>query len=227
MSVDEIAGALDLSRVQCAKLLQVMVQSDFLAFDICEHTYLPTERVRGLGGWMRPPNEFEDFVTGCARYLHREFGLATAVSHRAGLYVDWDFTIGVAKVERGTRLPALRTVNGIVSLAQSDSTVTLGLIGAHNDLFGRDQSVRAYEVIDQIDSVRGRDYGAYPSPLFPGDRTVCFTVQNENRTQEFLLSVVVTAEDQSDWEPIVVRSTRKMLANERVASSVARHPLYL
>ncbi len=212
MSAGDIAIGLDLSRPAAARLLKALMADGYLAVDLCDGTYLPTDAVRKFADWLRPPGEFDQFVTGCAQTLHREFGLPTAVSHREGLYIDWDLTLSVPHLARGSRLPALKTVNGIVSLSLADRATTLGLIGAHNDRFGSDERVHAFDVMERVNALRGRDYGAFPSPLFPKDQTICFCVKNEARTQELLLSVVVSAQDHATMEPEVVRFARRILA---------------
>jgi DNA-binding IclR family transcriptional regulator len=212
MSASDIAVGLDLTRAASARLLKALLADGYLSVDLCDGTYMPTDAVRKFADWLSPAGEFDQFVTDCAHTLHREFGLPTAVSHREGLYVDWDVTLSVTQLARGSRLPALKTVNGIVSLSMVDRATTLGLIGAHNDRFGRDERVHASDVINLVNAMRGREYGAFPSPLFPGDQTICFSVKNQAATQELLLSVVASAQDHATLEPEVVRCARRMLA---------------
>lgn len=218
MRVEEIAIALDLPRAKCANLLKALLADGYLSLDVGDRSYMPTDQVRKFGDWLRPLDPFGEFVTGCARKLHRDLGLPTAVSHREGLYIDWDLTLSVPHLDRGSRLPALKTVNGIVSLSLADSATTLGLIGAHNNRFGRDESVKPYEVLERVNAVRGRDYGAFSSPLFPSDQTICFYVRNDAQMQELLLSVVVSVQDRASWEPEVVRCIRKLLADGPVTN---------
>ena len=207
----EIARDLGMPLSSCAELLATMVGGGFLSLDTADRSYLPTEKVKVLGDWLRVQNPLERSAIDCARRIHRECGLPVAVSHRSGLFIGWNFTQGVTQVSTESSIPALRTVNGIALLSRMSDNQIIDIVSAHNDRFGRQKAVQQSEILSRTRSARNRDYASGPAPLFPGIGSVCFYLSDDRKSEELLLSVVLPLGDLAEREASVVRTARKYI----------------
>ena len=221
LRASEVAKDLHIPLSSCMELLATLVNSGFMTVDHDARSYMPTDKVAALGDWLRPGNPLEIHAIACARRVHRELGVPVAVSHRAGLFINWNFTLAVKQVYPGYSIPLLRTLNGIVLLSRMNDVGIIDIVSAHNERFGRQGALHSRDLLARAQSARGRDYASGPSPMFPGVATVCFYLGDTAGPEELLLSIVLPASELAQREARVVGLVRKYI-RERPAQPDAQ-----
>ncbi len=207
----QISRLLAIPISSCMALLATAVGRGFVAFDEGDRSYALNHRISLTYEARAATKPLKEAVIACARRLHRELGLGVAISHRSGLYIEWDFTRGLSELSVGDTLPLFDTHNGLVILSRmTDSDIT-ELAAWHNERFGRSNRVIDAEVIARVRPLRGRDYISGRSPGYPQSASICFYLSDDHESEELLLSVIVPVSRLSACEASVVANVRRSL----------------
>jgi DNA-binding IclR family transcriptional regulator len=207
----ELARVLGIPISSCIAILATMVDEGVVWYDETNRSYAPTATLRRLTDWIESENPVEAKAVYLARRLHRELGAPTAVTRRAGLYLEWLYTLGVAKLTPGQTRPLCKTVNGLAVLSDMSDHEVEEFVEAHNERFGRQQRVDGRAMLERVRALRGRGYVSGLTPLVPGLAAICFLIADESDGEEVLLTVEVPGNDLDLLERKVVNAVRRLI----------------
>ena len=133
------------------------------------------------------------------------------MSRRSGLFIQWDFTLGVTQHGAGDSLPLFHTVNGVAVLSRMSDDAVSNFVHRYNEKFGRSNQVSNSEVLSRLRSLRGRDHVSGRSPWCPSMANISFCLADEDRAEEVVLSVVMPINRFAACEASVLVHVRRSL----------------
>ncbi len=207
----EIARAIGIPLSSCVALLATMVEQGVLRYDAIDRTYTPTQELRRLGEWLTDDNPLERRAIYFARRLHRELGAPMAVTRRAGLYLEWLYTLRVPRLSPGEVRPLCKTINGLASLSHLRDDEIEQIVAAHNDRFGRQHAVDGAAILARAHVAKGRGYASGAATIAPGQAAICFVMEDEAAGEEVLLTVQVPAGELQQRERRIVSTVSRMI----------------
>ena len=216
LRASEIGCALNIPISSCMALLATAVGRGFVSFDEGDRSYALAKAANFTRAARDTATPLKDAAIACSRRLNRELGLGVAVSRRSGLYIVWDFVLGLSEVTAGASLPLLNTHNGIVILSRMAEANVVALVERHNEKFGRSQLWVTVDLIKRLRSLRGLDHVSGRPPGYPNVVSICFYLADEQQSEELLLSVVVPASKAAALQASVVATVRRSLKQHLV-----------
>lgn len=207
----ELARATGMPLSSCIALLATMVDQCVLRYDDTTRCYAPTLELRRLTDWLCDHNPLETRAIYFARRLYRELGAPTAVTRRAGLYLEWIYTLRVPKLSPGQVRPLCKTINGVASLSHLRDPEIEQIVAAHNECFGRQHLVDRAAILARAHAAKGRGYASGIASIAPGLAAICFVMEDEAAGEEVLLTVQVPAVDLKDRERRIVNTVSRMI----------------
>ena len=216
----EVARSIDAPISSCVALLSTMVDQGALFYDETTRCYAPTIDLRQLTDWLVEENPLQKKAIYFARRLYRELGTPIAVTRRAGLYVEWLYTLRVTKLTAGQTRPLCETINGLAVLTQMSDPEIKEIVAAHNDSFGRENRIDPTRMLERVRAARGAGYASGLTALVPGLAAICFVIEDDACGEEVLLTVQLPADELRRRERRIVDVARRIIPDLTVGSRV-------
>lgn len=211
-SVGEVATALQFPQSSTSALLRSLVRIGYLGCDARARTYLPTERVPLLGGWVAPHLFRDGRLFGLMNTLAEQFDCAVTLWRRNGDHAQCVHIVDPERVAPpglalGTLQPLARCTAGLILLATMVDDDVRRLMHRLNAEAPPAGIVRVADLLDRFAALRGRGYALAPE----GDHAVFgFRLpQTEASAPPLVLALVADFTVIMDREAAMVAAARQ------------------